>query len=97
MKKILAVIFDVIVLLIIIGVAIFLVAFKGYDWRAFSILFLSIYLIDFIFIFYMLIKEDELHEKFVWVFFLVVFPIISHIIFTLFRIRRTPGISRKKY
>ena len=96
-KKVNAIIFDVIIILLILGVAIFLVAYKGYDWKEFAILFLAIYLIDFIFIFYMLIKEDELHEKFVWVFFLVLFPIIAHIIFALFRIRREPGISRSKY
>lgn len=45
----------------------------------------------------MLLKDDELHEKFIWVFFLVVFPILAHIIFALFRIRRNPGISRLDY
>ena len=50
-----------------------------------------------LFIFYMLISDDELHEKFIWVFFLVVFPIISHVIFGLFRIRRYRGISRQQY
>ena len=97
MKKFKAALFDLLVIGLILIVAAFLVSYNRYQWRELAILFLTIYLVNCLFIFYMLISDDELHEKFIWVFFLVVFPIISHVIFGLFRIRRYRGISRQQY
>lgn len=97
MNKFKAAIMDLLIIGLILAVAVFLVAYDHFTWRELVILFLTIYVVNCLLVFYMLLKDDELHEKFIWVFFLVVFPILAHIIFALFRIRRNPGISRLDY
>lgn len=77
--------------------AILLVSFGGIRWKEVAIFWILIYIINCIFICYLTIKNDNTQEKMTWIFFLIVFPIIAHIIFALFRIRREIGISRQKY
>lgn len=97
MKKFRALIIDFIIILIILISAIILVSFGGIGWKEVAIFWTIIYVINCIFICYITIKNDNTQEKMTWIFFLIVFPIIAHIIFALFRIRREIGISRQKY
>lgn len=97
MKKYKSLIIDFVILVSILLVAVFLVSFGQFKWREATIVLLSIYGINLIFIFYLIFSEDNKQEKIVWMFFLIVVPIFSHLIFALFRIRRNSGISRNEY
>lgn len=90
-------IFDFVVIVIILLLAIFLVTFGQLQWREVTIFLICIYLMNLFFVLYLLFKDDNNQEKIVWMFFLIIIPIISHIIFALFRIRRPNSIDRVKY
>lgn len=97
MKKLKSVVIDVIAILFVVILAIFLVSFGKFNWKEIAIIFLVVYALNTICVIYLLSKNDELQSKFSWIFFLVIFPIITHIIFVLFRVRKDEGISREEY
>lgn len=97
MKKLKFFIIDLITMISLLILVVFLVSFGQLKWREITIICSIIYGLNTLFVIYLLIQNDELQEKFTWTFFLIVIPIISHVIFTLFRIRRSNGMSRDEY
>ena len=97
MKKFKTLIIDFVVISLILVIAIFLVAFSKFEWMEATIVCLLIYVINCIFVSFSVINNDTYEEKIAWIFFLILFPIIAHIFYALFRARRDIGISREAY
>lgn len=97
MKKYLSLILDFVVLLLIVAMVITFVTFQKINYLGLVTFFIIVYFVNFVFITYLYVGNDSNEEKKTWIFFLFFFPVVSHILFMLFRFRRPSKIPRQKY
>lgn len=97
MKKCKWLFLDFIILSTILLLSILYIVFGQISWKWTSILLITTYVLNSIFVIFSIANNDNQTEKLSWIFFMIVIPYIGLIFYMIFRLRRIVGKSIEEF